>query len=122
MCSFCGACKDLDLCRDRSGLARGAHWACEHCATPYDHEELEGRLVQIVQRRALSYQLQDLQCAGCRQVKCHNLTSICPKCAGAFVPRVPAAALRRDLEVFRNIAEHQQMPWLLETVQFLQTK
>ena len=50
----------------------------------------------------------------------HNLSSICPKCAGPFVCRQPATALRDALKVFRNIAEHQQMPWLLETVAFLQ--
>lgn len=120
MCGFCGNCKDLDLCRDRSGLAPGAGWACERCEQPFDHEELEARLVQIVQRRCLAYQLQDLQCDKCRQVKVHNLSSICPKCAGSFVCRQPATALRDALKVFRNIAEHQQMPWLLETVAFLQ--
>ena len=116
MCGFCGACKDLDLCRDRSGLAAGGGWSCDHCAQPYDDEELEARLVQLVQRRCLAYQLQDLQCDKCRQVKTHNLTHICPKCAGPFVPRQPPAALRQALQTFRSIAQHQQMPWLLETV------
>jgi DNA polymerase epsilon subunit 1 len=122
MCGFCGACRDLDLCRDRSAAASvvaGAHWSCEQCAHPYDHEALESRLVQIVQRRSHAYQLQDLQCVSCRQVKTDSLSSICPKCAGAFSTRQPAAGLREALAIFRNVAQHHDMPWLLETVERL---
>lgn len=122
MCGFCGACRDLDLCRDRSAAASvvaGAHWSCEQCAHPYDHEALESRLVQIVQRRSHAYQLQDLQCVSCRQVKTDSLSSICPKCAGAFSTRQPASGLREALAIFRNVAQHHDMPWLLETVERL---
>ena len=76
--------------------------------------------MQIAQRRSLAYQLQDLQCANCRRVKADNLTSICPRCAGPFVPRQPAEGLRKTLAVFRNVAQHHAMPWLLETVDFLE--
>ena len=49
-------------------------------------------------------------------MKTDSLSSICPKCAGAFVTRQPAAGVREALAIFRNVAQHHDMPWLLETV------
>ena len=42
-------------------------------------------------------------------------TDACPFDLYVWVP----AALRQALQTFRSIAQHQQMPWLLETVEKL---
>eukprot|EP00900_Chrysochromulina_parva_P027266 jgi/Chrpa1/9173/Chrysochromulina_OHIO_Genome00022984-RA len=72
VCEFCGHCRDLDLCRDE-------HWACGECENPYEPEAIESDLVKLAQRRALAFQLQDVQCAKCKAVKRSNLSPFCQK-------------------------------------------
>lgn len=86
--SFCNDCRDLDLCRD-VGLMNG-EWKCAqpNCQQPYNKEWIESALIQVmikkylvayfsnmvcfpkvVRKRCRSYQVQDLKCKKCRQVK-----------------------------------------------------
>ena len=113
VCDFCGHCRDLDVCRENE-------WACGECGNGYNLEALEHRLVTLVQRRALAYQLQDVQCGKCRAVKVKNLSPFCAKCAGPFELRQPRKVLLDGLKTFANIAEYHEMPWLAETVAFFQ--
>ena len=66
-CSYCNDCRDLDLCRDDE-LARH-RWNCRVCEQPYNQASLEQRLVLALQHRVREYQLQDLQCVRCKQVR-----------------------------------------------------
>lgn len=66
-CSFCNDCRDLDLCRDDE-LARH-RWNCRTCEQPYNQANLEQRLVMALQHRVREYQLQDLKCVRCKQVR-----------------------------------------------------
>ncbi len=65
--SYCNDCRDLDLCRDPA-LQAGT-WACPACAEPYDKAALENRLMHAACARARAFQLQDLTCMRCRQVR-----------------------------------------------------
>jgi DNA polymerase epsilon subunit 1 len=112
-CDFCGHCRDLDVCRE-------ADWACGECGNAYNHEALESRLVGLVQRRALAYQLQDVECAKCRQVKVKNLAPYCHKCAGPFALRIKKESVVESLRSFNNIAHYHEMPWLAEIAAFYQ--
>ena len=114
VCEFCGHTRDVDLCRD-------AEWACTECSNPYEHEAIESRLVLMAQRRSLSHQLQDVQCAKCKSVKRSNLAPFCTKCAGSFELRAPVEKMHAGLDVFANIASYHDMPWLKETVDFLRS-
>ena len=75
--------------------------------------------VQLVQRNARAYQLQDLQCAKCRTVQRHHSSTRCEKCAAAFSLRIRVDAVETSLATFANIADHLDFPWLAETVAFL---
>jgi DNA polymerase epsilon subunit 1 len=113
VCEFCGHCRDLDLCRDE-------HWACGECENPYEPEAIESDLVKLAQRRALAFQLQDVQCAKCKAVKRSNLSPFCQKCAGPFELRRSREGVERGLSTFARIASDHGMPWLAETVSCLQ--
>ena len=97
VCEYCGHCRDLDVCRD------GA-WVCHECTNPYDHEAIEARLVALAKRRSLAFQLQDVQCAKCRQVQTKNLAPFCAKCAGPFALRVTQESFESGMRTFANIA------------------
>lgn len=66
ICKACNHCRDVDLGRDpyRSETA----WLCPICNTGYDNMEIESLLLDIVTKKMLAYNLQDLQCKKCAQV------------------------------------------------------
>lgn len=89
------------------------------CHDPYDHEQLEARLVALAQARTHAYQMQDIECGKCHQVKRSHLATRCDKCAGSFVLRMPATAQADGMTVFANVAEHRGFIWLAEVVAHL---
>jgi len=112
VCDFCGHCRDLDVCRD-------AEWACTECASPYSHSAIEGRLVHLLKRRSLAFQLQDVQCGRCGEVKKSNLAPYCEKCAGPFELRISRESFITSLATFENIASFHAMPLLKSAVAFM---
>ncbi|XP_026760531.2 DNA polymerase epsilon catalytic subunit 1 [Galleria mellonella] len=119
ICKVCNRCRDLDLCRDPGmHLLDGVPvCVCPTCNTPYDNQELEWRLIETMNRRAMTYTLQDLICSRCHQVKRENLSMVCD-CAGDFTLMVPVKEIHSQLATFKTIAEYYKMPLLLELINF----
>ncbi len=92
ICSFCNFGRDLDLCRDPQLI--GGDWRCTACQQPYDKAWVEHALIHITQRRSVAYQMQDLVCTRCQQVKVENMAEFC-KCSGSFRTREPKEAFLR---------------------------
>lgn len=67
ICKACNHCRDIDLGRDQ--YRTDTAWLCPLCSTPYDSAEIECLLLDIISRKFLAYNLQDLQCRKCSQVK-----------------------------------------------------
>ncbi|XP_013170989.1 PREDICTED: DNA polymerase epsilon catalytic subunit A [Papilio xuthus] len=119
ICNVCNACRDLDLCRDthRDVVNDTPVCLCPTCGTPYDNQELEWRLIEVMNRRAMTFTLQDLVCTRCHQVKRENLAVVCD-CAGDFALMVPQKEIQTQLITFKTIAEYYKMPLLLELIEF----
>nr|CAD7428080.1 unnamed protein product [Timema monikensis] len=49
-------------------ICKAPVWQCPLCHTSYDNSEIEYLLLDTVQRKAMAYTLQDLQCKKCLQV------------------------------------------------------
>jgi len=81
ICDFCLNIRDIDICRD-SAVTKG-NWICTTCNHSYNKEYIENKLIAIVQRRLLSYQMQDLKCQKCKMVKTGQLTKYC-SCTGKY--------------------------------------
>ena len=79
----------MDLCRD-SDIIRHK-WLCGVCQHPYDLGVIEAMLVEFVERRAVAYQVQDLQCATCGKIKVTNMAKYCP-CSGQYVNTISPQA------------------------------
>ena len=81
ICDFCLSIRDIDICRDNT-VAKG-NWLCNTCNHSYNKEYIENKLVGLVQRRAIAYQMQDLKCEKCKMVRTNLLTRLC-KCTGNY--------------------------------------
>ncbi|KAF7265187.1 hypothetical protein GWI33_021380 [Rhynchophorus ferrugineus] len=118
ICRQCNHCRDIDLGRDPH---RTEHdWYCPLCKATYNSSEIECFLLDVISRKFLSYNLQDLQCKKCSQIKMENLIVHC-KCAAEFRCLVSRTDLIKLLETFLKLAERFNMPALAETVQQILT-
>ncbi|CAG9813248.1 unnamed protein product [Phaedon cochleariae] len=114
ICKACNHCRDIDLGRDqyRSETA----WLCPLCNTPYDGAEIECILLDIISRKFLAYNLQDLQCKKCSQIKLENLIKHC-HCSSDFKCLQSRTDLIKLLQTFLSLAEKFGMQALSETVE-----
>ncbi|XP_022817983.1 DNA polymerase epsilon catalytic subunit A [Spodoptera litura] len=119
ICNVCNHCRDLDLCRDTNTATLNdvPVCLCPTCGTPYENQELEWRLVEIMNRRIMSYSLQDLICKRCHQVKREDMTTVC-ECAGEFALMVPTKEVQSQIHTFKTIAEYYKMPLLSKLIEY----
>ncbi|KAL6465246.1 hypothetical protein MHYP_G00253790 [Metynnis hypsauchen] len=121
ICHHCNFCRDLDLCKDPSVAQDGSvlpQWFCSNCQAPYDTDSVEMALVEALQKKLMSYTLQDLECAKCQGVKEANMPLYC-SCAGDFKLTFTTKNFTEQVTVFRNIAAHYNMHFLLETIDWI---
>lgn len=121
ICHQCNFCRDLDLCKDPAVSQDGSvlpQWFCSNCQAQYDTESIEMALVEALQKKLMSYTLQDLECSKCKGVKEANMPLYC-SCAGDFNLSFTTKSFTEQVEVFRNIAAHYNMNFLLETIDWV---
>ncbi|XP_030369181.1 DNA polymerase epsilon catalytic subunit A [Scaptodrosophila lebanonensis] len=118
ICKACNHCRDLDLCKDKHRAMKDGIpvWLCAQCYVAYDNEEIEMRMIDVVQRKMMSYVLQDLRCARCNEIKRDNLAEFCT-CAGNFVPLIGGKDIEALLHTFTKVAGYHKMQLLQQTVQ-----
>ncbi|XP_020701921.2 DNA polymerase epsilon catalytic subunit A isoform X1 [Dendrobium catenatum] len=123
ICSYCNDCRDLDLCRDPTLLDQEWRCAVPHCGLPYDLEQMENALLQIVRQRERLYHLQDLVCLKCRQVKAVHLAEQCG-CGGQFRCVEDSSQFLSKMKVIMSIACRHKLQllkdctsWILEVKQ-----
>lgn len=90
-------------------------WLCAQCFVCYDNEEIEIRLLDVIQRKIMSYTLQDLRCERCKQIKRENIAEFCP-CGGSFVNLISTDEIKRILDTFMQVADDHKMELLKENV------
>ncbi|RUS33948.1 DNA directed, epsilon, isoform CRA_a [Jimgerdemannia flammicorona] len=111
ICGYCNFSADLDFCRDRDLMPHNGRlqiWRCKGCTMDYDKLFIEETLVAEVERRAMAYQLQDLKCRKCAQIKVVNLANQC-KCSGEFVTTQTKTEFVKKMRIFMNVAKEQQL-------------
>ncbi|XP_020214340.1 DNA polymerase epsilon catalytic subunit A isoform X3 [Cajanus cajan] len=115
VCSYCNDCRDLDLCRDTALLTEEWRCAVPQCGQPYDRDVMENTLLQVARQRERLYQVQDLLCNKCNQVKAAHLSEQCA-CAGSFRCKEDAKEFREKMQILFNIAFCQKFQLLEEFV------
>ena len=82
---------------DDAAAASSRHWACEQCAQPYARAAIEQQLVELVQRRATRYQLQDVRCVRCHRVATRLMAGAC-QCGGKLALDTPPGEFLAELD------------------------
>lgn len=89
-------------------------WLCSQCYVCYDKHDIEMRIIEVIQRKVMSYTLQDLICVKCKQIKRENMINYC-SCAGNFQSLSSKDDLKTLLSItFQKIADLYEMPLLNE--------
>lgn len=118
ICKACNHCRDIDLGRDQ--YRSETSWLCPICNTSYDSAEMEMFLVDTINKKFLAYNLQDLKCKKCAQIKLENLILHC-HCAGQFKPLISKDQLVKLIRTFHSLANIFNMLGLKElTTQILE--
>uniref|UniRef100_A0A3B4B1K0 DNA polymerase epsilon catalytic subunit n=1 Tax=Periophthalmus magnuspinnatus TaxID=409849 RepID=A0A3B4B1K0_9GOBI len=121
ICHHCNFCRDLDLCKDPSIGQDGSvlpQWFCSNCQAQYETESIEMALVEALQKKLMSYTLQDLVCSKCKGVKEANMPLYC-NCAGDFELTFSTKSFSEQITVFQSISSHYNMSFLGETIEWL---
>lgn len=103
-------------------------WLCQFCASRLNSREVEKRLVSMLNRKVIGYQMQDLKCKKCKMVKNHLVGNYC-KCTGQYQQTMgnkqpselknpnmlnTQADLKLFVKLVRNFANIHEMPVLKE--------
>jgi hypothetical protein len=149
ICEQCQECSDIDLCRDafinneyivesaeqgvnQDNIVRG-NWACQNpvCGHEINKFNIEKRLLDMANRRLISYQMQDLKCKQCKMVRNSTVSKYC-ECTGAYIQTVGNVAPEKlrnsnllnqmtDIKVFmsllRNFATYHQLSLLRDSTE-----
>ncbi|KAF8331488.1 uncharacterized protein EI90DRAFT_3145642 [Cantharellus anzutake] len=126
ICRHCNHMRDLDFCRDPDLLAiegdghrRGPPlWQCPVCKCEYDRRAIEVSLIDSIRRLTTLYQVQDLKCSKCGQIKSDNLMAHC-KCSGPYALTDGKVETRRKLRTVVNVASYHNLGMLKEYTEFL---
>jgi DNA polymerase epsilon subunit 1 len=121
MCLHCGSARDLDFCKDADLLPDedGDHtvaWRCIQCHHEYSQLALQERMVGQMRSFITGYQLQDLKCSRCKQVRGDELSEHC-LCSGEWVGSIGMMEMRKRLGVFRSVAEFYRLDMLRGAVE-----
>ncbi|KNC54094.1 DNA polymerase [Thecamonas trahens ATCC 50062] len=116
ICSYCNASRSVDLARDPR-VTKG-DWGCAICGHAADKAAIEARLIDELHAKITAFQLQDLVCNKCRQVKLSNLRRYC-ECSGEFKLAVSRDDIAVAMQAFGNIANYHEMAALAGEVEVL---
>lgn len=115
ICQACNHCRDLDLLKDKHRVMKDGSpvWLCAQCYVNYDTEEIEKRLIDSLNRKLMSYNLQDLQCVRCHEIKQDNIMEYCA-CAGKYQTLIHPDEINGLVKTFNHVADEYSMVLLKE--------
>lgn len=115
ICQACNHCRDLDLLKDKHRAMKDGIpvWLCAQCSVSYDTEDIESRLIDVLNRKLMSYTLQDLQCTRCKEIKQDNMMKYC-QCAGNYKTLIHPSEVQKLFKTFNYVADNYSMVLLKE--------
>lgn len=115
ICQACNLCRDIDLMKDKHRANKDGSpvWLCSQCYVNYDTEEIEKRLIDVLNRKFMSYTLQDLQCERCQGIKQDNILEYC-SCAGVYKTLIQPEEVKTLIKTFNTVADNYSMVLLKE--------
>ncbi|KAF8310468.1 DUF1744-domain-containing protein [Clavulina sp. PMI_390] len=123
ICRSCNNMRSMDFCRDEdllpsvedstaasssSAARRVARWHCLICSAEYDRGAIEASIIDAVRRLLTQYQVQDLKCAKCGQVRSDAMSAHC-HCSGTYQVTLGKAEVRRKVKTITNVAIYHNL-------------
>lgn len=112
ICRSCNNMRSMDFCRDEDLLPspdepqssrRTPRWNCLICGSEYDRGAIEASIIDVVRRLLTNYQVQDLRCSKCQQIKSDIMSAHC-HCSGVYQVTLGKAEVRRRIKTIANVA------------------
>lgn len=100
---------------DHMSQSKVVFWSCPGCKMEYDPRVIEDRLLEIIQTKAMAFQLQDLVCKKCRNLKGDNISEKC-HCGGEYKLFLNLDEFITQLNTFKHIAKYYNMKLLDEII------
>ena len=118
-CIECQESRDVDLCilppPDEDQVRM---WTCDECHTAYDSECIERRLLDIIEKKCIRYQLQDLRCTKTGRAAIRGLAHQ-SESSEEWKADLSGYDLLSELYILHNLARFYSLEWLLETTKGL---
>ena len=114
-CDACDTCTNLNLCVQQE---KAGDWVCADCGTAFDKSFIEWRLVEMMNKKSVQFQVQDLRCPKTNAVATGLMSTTNGK-GVEYVGDFDRPAFIRDLGVLKRVAGAYDLPWLGETVEGL---
>ncbi|XP_065339696.1 DNA polymerase epsilon catalytic subunit 1 [Cloeon dipterum] len=127
LCHNCSLCFDLDLVKNclwqdlEDPEDKSLPWECPGCRRGITPTEVEFLLIEHFNKRMISYNLQDLQCSRCRQVKMENMPLRCA-CASPFITLQDPKQFGKYVYNLSSLAQTFKMSILFETMEWATTR
>jgi len=114
-CMECHNSRDVDLCvlpppDDDESIMK---WVCDDCGTPFDPDYIEQRLVKVVDRKLIRYQLQDLRCIKTGNVST-SVLSRQSESADKLLTDISRKEILSQCHILKNLARFYHLEWLEE--------
>jgi len=119
-CEYCNYCQDADLCRDELFCNDEKKWLCV-CGHEYNKDLLEETLVEILEKKSIAYQLQDLKCLKCGMVKFDRIKKLC-SCSGKFALGQSRTEFLTLVRTLRNLSVFHDLPFLHDMASWILSK
>ena len=115
ICDYCNYCSDLDL--SQKTMSEG-FLQCHGCTMVYNRDEIEQLLIQELIGLSALWQLQDLACQSCKQVRSELLPEYCMRCSGIVETVLKKDEYLKKVTLLKSIASYFRMLDLVEVCAF----
>lgn len=117
MCRWCNVMRSMDFCRDEDLLPsldkphvsrKVQSWRCLNCDFEFDRGAIEASIVDVVRRLLTNYQVQDLRCSKCQQIKSDIMSAHC-HCSGTYQVTLSRQEIRRRIKTITNVCIYHNL-------------
>ena len=115
ICDYCNYCSDLDLTQK---TLDSDFLHCQGCTMVYNIEEVEQLLIQELTGVTTLWQLQDLVCQTCKQIRSELIPEYCIRCSGKVDAVMQKNEQEQKIKLLSGIAKFYRMQDLLEVCSF----
>jgi len=114
-CEECTESRDVNLCFAPPGHDEvGTHWICEDCGAPYNTNVIAERLLDVLNRKVVRYQLQDIRCSKTNRISPRSLVAL-SDCAAPLKTDISRSSIESDIQLLLDLAHLHELDTLHQT-------